>query len=426
MKKWTDENLLEYLADVMSKHGGDISKQRFSALPDRKYSVYPYCDRWGNWTEAKRHAVAWAQEKGVIIPVGEEEKYVIPSEIEDISLSSYTELLETNTLLAKQLTREKKKTKMIVDACMIGMSKINREFVTPSGMRVEAPEDIEFHALRSDAQVGERVEKDEVQGVSEYNSDIYAERLERWGDKIELFKKQDRKSLGLNKLVVTHLGDQIEGETVYAGQSFYIDQPAVDQLFMSVELETKQLLRLAGLFNKIEVFCVPGNHGRLGVKGQHHKRTNMDYIFYKVLKMALQHQPNVRLYVSESPGMIVKHGEYVFAYKHGEHIRSYVGLPYYGLERDYHRMQVLYNMRIHYEFVGHHHQPANIKDNIFVNGAMVGGSDLSINVMTQSNRPSQTIFYFDHKEGINRETKLYLADLPKFSPDKQGVFTAYS
>ncbi len=426
MKKWTDEELLGYLADVMSKHGSDISKAKFSALPNRKYSVYPYSDRWGNWGQAKRHAIAWAQEKGVTILIGEEEKYIIPSEIEDVTLTSYTELLETNTMLAKQLSREKKKTKMIVDACMIGMSKINTEFVTSVGSEVKASENLEFHALRSDAQVGETVDKDEVQGVSEYNSEIYAERLERWGDKIELFKKQDQRSLGLNKLVVAHLGDQIEGETVYAGQSFYIDQPAVDQLFLSVELEARQLLRLAGLFSRVEVFCVPGNHGRLGVKGQMHKRTNMDYIFYKVLKMTLQHQSNIRIYVSESPGMIVKHGEFVFAYKHGDHIRSYVGLPYYGLERDYHRMQVLYNMRIHYEFVAHFHQPANIKDNIFINGAMPGGSDLSINVMTQSNRPSQTIFYFDHKEGINRETKLYLADLPKFEADKQGIFTAHS
>jgi hypothetical protein len=86
----------------------------------------------------------------------------------------------------------------------------------------------------------------------------------------------------------------------------------------------------------------------------------------------------------------------------------------------------MFNKVIHYNCVGHFHVTGNISDIILVNGTMVGGSALSINKMASSGIPSQKMFYFDKKYGINRESNLYLADRVDLKADRNGIFTPIS
>ena len=63
---------------------------------------------------------------------------------------------------------------------------------------------------------------------------------------------------------------------------------------------------------------------------------------------------------------------------------------------------------------------------IILNGTLVGGSDLSINAMNVSSRPSQKIFYLDPDHGIHRMSDIYLSKKPTLSADKNGIYTAYT
>jgi hypothetical protein len=91
----------------------------------------------------------------------------------------------------------------------------------------------------------------------------------------------------------------------------------------------------------------------------------------------------------------------------------------------YNRLNSLFGIKIDVVLGGHHHQPANISDRVIINGSLPGGSDLSINRMGITNEPSQKIFYFSGKNGINRETNLHLADKMEMKADERGVYTAY-
>jgi len=135
--------------------------------------------------------------------------------------------------------------------------------------------------------------------------------------------------------------------------------------------------------------------------------------------------PNIKVYVSESPLMLVQHGQFTFSYSHGDNVKSYMGIPFYGLDRMVKKITSMFNKYIHYFCVGHFHDPASLSDNIFINGTMVGGSNLSINRMNTLSVPSQKMFYFDLEKGVNRETNLYLEDLTELTPDKNNIFTPY-
>ena len=289
-------------------------------------------------------------------------------------------LIRQNQSLIKQLGTMKDVTNAIVDCCRVELSKKSFSPIKVPH-RANAKESLDMHLLRSDAQVGQYTDASWVQGLSHYDSETYRERVGKLTEKVLLFRGEDEGSLGLNKLVVHHLGDQVEGENIFKGQSFYLDLNLVNQLFHSVEVESNFLLSMAKVFPEVEVFCVIGNHGRPGAKGQNHHKTNFDYIFYRILQMALAHQKNIKIYVSESPSMVVQHGEKLFILNHGDTAKSWQGIPFYGLERMFRRLPGLYNMVIDYCLCGHHHQPANIADRILMNGCLPGGSDLSINSM---------------------------------------------
>jgi len=186
------------------------------------------------------------------------------------------------------------------------------------------------------------------------------------------------------------------------------------------------ILGLAAEFNKVEIFAVQGNHGRPSEKGSNHYLTNFDYILYRIMQLMLRPQTNVKMYVSESPEMVVRNGDFNFHLSHGEHVRSYSGTPYYGMDRKYRKLSGLYNMIIDYQLQGHFHSPAQLSEHIIVNGSMVGGDDLSINQLSVATLPSQKLFYFHQKHGINRMSDLFLDTKPSLKVDDlSGVYTPH-
>lgn len=406
----TKREITSYLADLFHDNGGKLSLQQYLRIPEKKFTKSQIFKEFENWGGAVEEALSMLGNG-----TGKQKK------LEDTT----TFFKQQNKKLITNLRQEQIKTDAIVDACKAAILKMDIKPVkVPPRERFKYSEQ-QMHALRSDEQVGMLVDKARTQNISEYNFKIYVEYLYKWVDKVLKFKELDGKSLGLNKLVLARLGDHVEGETVFPGQSFHIDQPVVDQIFESAKHEVEALQLLAKEFNEIEIYCVCGNHGRVGRKGQSHEKTNWDYIVHKVMKEMLSKQKNIRMFISSGPAMIVKHGEYNFLYKHGDSVLSWMGIPFYGLNRDYLKQQILYNMIIHYQLVGHFHEPANLSDKILVNGSFPGGTEFSVNKLGVANRPCQKLFYFDNEHGINRESNLYLNDQWVLSPDAAGIYTTH-
>jgi len=337
-------------------------------------------------------------------------------------------LLDKIQKISDALTAEREKTTHIVNACLASIQSLNFTKIKRPVLPRAKKHDLDMHLLRSDAQVGSRVDPQFTSGLGKYDWKTYVSRLEKLTQKIVTFHDQDHGALGLHRLISPQLGDQVEGELIFSGQAYVIDLPLVDQVFQSVEMEVNRFwLPLAEIFDNIELFCVIGNHGRQGRKGDGSQRTNWDYVFYRCLKQILETSTaHVKVHVSESPIMLVEHGDYLFCYKHGDDVKSWMGVPYYGLDRSVNKTSRMFNKVIHYNCVGHFHQTGNMSDVTLINGTMVGGSDLSINRMASSGRPSQKMFYFDKKYGINRESQIYLADRIDLESDSNGIFTPIS
>ena len=284
----------------------------------------------------------------------------------------------------------------------------------------------EFHAIRSDEQAGAYITAMDTSGVGGYSTAKYIEYVYRWAEKVVQFKREDMKSHGLNKLVIHRLGDWLEGEAIYPGQAFHIDQPIVQCITQTILPHEREVMRmLAAEFEEIEQFCVIGNHGRAGKKGDHHPLTSFEMMLYLMHQMMMADQPNVKTFISQSLSMLVQHGKYVFCLDHGGHLKSNYSVPYYHMDRTFKAIQTLYGMKIDLYLVGHKHTPSNLADHVMMNGSMMGGSDLSVNVMKVAEVPSQKIFYFDQDHGPHRESNLYLEEPLHMQADGDGIFTPH-
>jgi len=342
----------------------------------------------------------------------------------DASETTTEYLSQTNDQLKSKLKKQQNLNHIMIDTFRAELSRINFSPSTIPPLEKTKP-DLAFHVLRSDDQVGEVVDKNMVQGIGEYNTPVFIDRINRLAERICVFREQDKNSLGLNKLVIHMLGDMVEGETIYKGQAYFIDLPVIEQLAVALRENVNFILTMASAFPQVEIFAVMGNHGRVGGKGDNHPRTNFDNILYMMMQMALEKQKNVKMFVSYSPTMLVRHGNFNFALNHNDDVKSYMGTPYYGLERKARRLSDLFGMTVHYKVGGHFHTPANLGDETIMNGTLVGGSELSINKMNVSSRPCQKIFYFDDKHGINRESNLYLDEPVVLTADENGIYTSY-
>ena len=68
------------------------------------------------------------------------------------------------------------------------------------------------------------------------------------------------------------LGDIIEGDDIFAGQVFEIDRSLIEQITAAATMLEEFVLACLGFFEHVHVCGVPGNHGRIGRHGQHHKQ----------------------------------------------------------------------------------------------------------------------------------------------------------
>jgi hypothetical protein len=407
---WDNDLALKKAFRAILEKYGDLSADRYDAIKDdSKPPRRTLRRRKGgmDWADLK----AWAMSDDLDTTEPKDER-------------TYGALIAQTKMLKSNLDKSRDIAATIIECCVAEIAKLRIKPVSVP-LKKSVGENLEFHCLRSDAQVGQYTDEAWTQGVSQYDSQIYRERVQRLTEKISLFKHQDSSSLGLNKLIIYHLGDQVEGEGIFRGQSFALDLSGVEQLFYSVEVECSFILAMAHIFPEVEVYCVPGNHGRPGRKGDNHPKTNFDYVFYRIMQITLRGQDNVKFYISESPSMLIQQGIFVFLLNHGDMAKSWNGIPYYGLDRAAKKVNDLFGMIIHYNLCGHHHTPCNMADHIIMNGCLPGGSDFSVNGLLAASRPSQKIFYFHPQFGINRESNLYLADPVRLEADERGIFTSY-
>jgi hypothetical protein len=265
----------------------------------------------------------------------------------------------------------------------------------PSGMHEE-----EVVLVISDVQAGLTTSARETGGLGDFNTQILARQIEYLGDAIESIMKYH---VNAKRLRMWFNGDIVEGETIFRGQQREIDMNLIEQIVFCVDKFEGLILRMANRFERVDATGTVGNHGRLGMKGEHSPMSNFDYLTYKWLAERTKPLKNVTWTIPDTWWLVNDVLGWRFLQVHGDDTgASTWGIPFYGMSRHSSRYQeMLRQARVppfDYMVLGHHSVEAQFQ-NVIAAGSWPGGTEFSIKGMQAAGMPTAPFFAVDRRFG---------------------------
>jgi hypothetical protein len=268
-----------------------------------------------------------------------------------------------------------------------------------------------------DMQYGSEVKaKNTVHGLGDFNAEIFAERMALYVEKVTRHMRDFSAGHRLERLIFALGGDMVEGDEIYGGIEWHLEMHPIEQAFQVHEHIAHAIVAImrAGAevgIREASILCVPGNHGKVGGKkaGDKPPSYSWDVLVFRLLKMALSNQPIKNFIVEPAGACFFDIRGNLFAMIHGDEVRGWGGLPFYGFTRYDAKMIRTANVIPDYVLLGHHHQPASIPigfGEYLMSGNWVGATSLSKHV--GSNTPSQFLYYVDDQYGVGDRAPIYL------------------
>jgi hypothetical protein len=269
-----------------------------------------------------------------------------------------------------------------------------------------------------DWHIGEKITKEESGGLAEYDMAIARRRLERCvASQAEIVGIQNAGGIPIKHCNVWLLGDIVTGEKIFKGQHAYIDAYTADQVVYAKNLLGEVLLNMLSIYDTISCHCVVGNHGRMGEKGEGPTWNNFDYLLYNWTADLLKNYPQIKWNIPRSWFTIAEPMGWKVCLSHGDDVKMFQRIPWYGLERDVNDMSaMLWDIEQsppNYWLYAHFHtmeQAEQVHGERLMNGSVVGGSMLSAKALKRVSRPSQTYFQLSKSKGITARYSLWLDD----------------
>ena len=250
----------------------------------------------------------------------------------------------------------------------------------------------------SDIQAGTYISKEATGGLNEYNWGVLEKQFDMLYRGLEEIVLRHKMVAPIENLHIHLIGDIVEGWDIFRGQVHNIDRDIGRQLVGVTKLIVTFLIKCRALFKHIHVVGVPGNHGRIGRKGENPYYVNYDFIVYEFVQEFLANFPEFTWQSNESWFQLDQIYGYKFLLFHGDDIRGWQGIPYYGIDRaakNYRELLERIDERYDYMEIGHFHMPSELSGvttEKFVNGCWPGGTIYSMKGLGAANTPIQKLF----------------------------------
>jgi hypothetical protein len=261
--------------------------------------------------------------------------------------------------------------------------------------------------------LGEYVSPHEMAGFGEYDINIACA---RWQYCVELtidILKNHHAGESIKHLYVVDLGDNISG-FIHDELSETNLLPIGKQVVAASHVLSLGLRDLASHFPKVTFIGVPGNHPRLYRKPRFKNKVadNLDTLVYEQIGLECSNIPNLEVKIPNSFFHIENIEGYNFWFAHGDVVKGWNGIPYYGFDRaeaQYGQFLSRSNVIIDYWVWGNFHTAANIqrpRGARIMTGSFKGPDEFALGAVHTGSDPVQVLFGVHPKIG-----KSFLYDL---------------
>lgn len=247
----------------------------------------------------------------------------------------------------------------------------------------------------TDWHVGEVTQFGETEGWGKFNWEVAQDRVMqqlvpsflRWVD-------AQRSGYVLDQLTICLTGDFISGD-IHDELRRTNEFPVPVQTAKAGQLIAQAVTALAPEFKNVQLVEIGAdNHSRLVQKPQAKQKAanSLGYLVYEIANGLLAKHANVTTVRSEGMKLLFDIGKFKFLGEHGDTVKSWQGVPWYGMEREVAReatRRMFDNRGFHHVIMGHYHVPFFSK---FIVGGCLGGTSEYDHSCGRLSAPCQTSF----------------------------------
>lgn len=266
----------------------------------------------------------------------------------------------------------------------------------------------------SDIQAGTFISKESTGGLNEFNWETLIQYFDNLFIGLEQLVRPLQKVIPTTSLHIHMLGDMVEDSQIFPGQEQNICKDLFHQATGTADLIENFLVKCCHIFKTISITAVCGNHGRVGKKGENLHWVNWDRVVYEFVRREMKNFNQISWKYDDSWWQIDEIYGYKFYLTHGDDIRCWAGIPYYGVDRSAQReteLLRLLNESYDYFMIGHLHTPsmlpgvATVK---YINGCFPGGTIFSMKNMGVASKPQQWMLVVHPDWGVTHNCSIYL------------------
>lgn len=272
----------------------------------------------------------------------------------------------------------------------------------------------------SDWHYGEVVSSERVRGFNAYDATAATQRVRTVVKSARSILQRLRAGgYDFPRLVVACNGDLVTG-TIHDLEKYADGKTIVQSVVDCGYLLAEALRDLAADFPKVDVFCTVGNHGRLPDARRMEQKAplrNWDALVYHFAKAALGNVSNVSLEIPDAYAVGYDIDGHSFLQQHGHDIKSWNGIPWYGIQRYTSRIVALEasrDRRADYFLFGHFHTSTSLPHpggEMFVNGSLIGATEYGVNALGVADRPTQWLLGVHPDVGVSHRWPVYAGDV---------------
>jgi predicted phosphodiesterase len=167
-------------------------------------------------------------------------------------------------------------------------------------------------------------------------------------------------------------------------------------------------LELVPHFLEIEITFIIGNESRITL---HMPATttyqNWDFILAHMVKQGLSEyikKGHIKINIPKAPDMVLNKMGHTFVLMHGHTVKSWAGLPIYGLMKMIDKQRTLRKDTGGFDVIetGHFHCAQELMEQtLIVNGCLVGNGAFARNTLHLTGKATQTLYFTTEENAID-------------------------
>lgn len=244
----------------------------------------------------------------------------------------------------------------------------------------------------------------------DYNSLVCEERINTFAEKVISLTEIQRADHPVRKIHVWVLGDIVEGELIFPGQSFLIDGGIYRQVTVDGPRIMRSFLnRMLENFDEVVFTGVIGNHGSLGGKSRrdHDPETNADRMLYRIVSLMFEKEPRISFNIPDGRGernwyAVPQIGSYRALLCHGDQFGSLSS--FYNFQKKAYGWKVgAIDEDFDDIYIGHFHTPTKMTFNTIqlrISGSPESTNTYAIENLAAVGKPSQQLLFVHPEKGI--------------------------